>query len=256
MKVLRPIKSNYKFQGFGEAKACATQLSDGRILVSAMPSNGICPAGQQNLYTEILGMKGHNGEDWALWHGEPIYFPVIDDIRWWAKTEVDNAGGIGVNVISFEPVSLDGQPSTYLKFKFWHLQKVAVSDKQEIKAGQLLGYGNSTGLSSGNHLHWSFKKCDQSGEPLDRWNGYYGAMDFTPWFENRFVFDIIKERQEAEIRLAEEARQKEEAALLRAELEARIKESQLSLIQLLHKFIFILQENLRKVGKGLGGLFR
>lgn len=238
MKVLRSIRSNRKTQSFGEAKACATQYADGRIQVFPMPPNGTCPVGQKNLYKDILGMKGHNGEDWAVWRGEPLYFPVfIDGAKWRAKTEIDSAGGIGVNIISINPVQLEGYYG-HIKFKFWHLQKPLVLDDQEVKPGDLIGLCDSTGLSGGDHLHWSMKKCYPTGVPLDRNNGYYGAMDFGPWFENMFVFDFLKLQS----------------------VEVQVKEAQLTLIQLLNKIIFLFQEQIRafskKVGEGFGAFIK
>ena len=234
MRIFRPIQTNRIVQSFGEAKACAIQLVNGQLQVFSMPLSGTCPVGQKNLYTEILGMKGHNGFDHATWHGEPLYFPVdIPGAKWRAKTEVDNAGGIGIDVVSKEVITFEGYIG-YLKFKFWHLMKVSVADSEEVKLGQLLGFCDTTGLSSGDHLHWSMAKCDVDGNPLDRWNGYYGKMDFAPWFENKFVITHLQ--------------------LVNAE--AQIKTAQLTLIQILTKLIFQFQEQIRKVAQGIGGLLR
>lgn len=243
MKVLRPIQSNFKVQSFGDNLACV--YPNNRVVGKV---GGICPEGSVDLYRK-LGMLGHNGEDWMLWRGEPIYFPVefykestgevasansvtsviLDrvPVKWWAKTEVDLAGGIGIDVISAEPVRI-GDYEGCIKFRFWHLQKVNVHDDQEIKTGDLIGFGNSTGLSGGDHLHWSLKKCDKDGNALNKNNGYFGAEDFSPYFQNEFVLDYLKRMSEVKM------------------VEIEFPEYKLTTIQILNKVIFIIVHNLRK----------
>lgn len=148
-------------------------------VVSKWPwsNTGTCPAGYKDLY-KSLGMDGHNGEDWSLWYGEPVYH--AGDFDGVAKTEVDKSGGIGVDVIGDD-----------YKLRYWHLKAVAVYDGKKIQMGDLIGYGDSTGLSSGNHLHWSLKKVNSSGRTLNKDNGFLGAIDFRPYFENTFVLDVL-----------------------------------------------------------------
>jgi hypothetical protein len=86
----------------------------------------------------------------------------------------------------------------YVKFRFWHLKSVAIADAKRptpddprpapnVKTGDLIGYCDSTGQSSGHHLHWSMKIVAENSMTLDANNGYYGAVDFSSWFENTFV---------------------------------------------------------------------
>ena len=156
MKILRPLRTDCITQKFGENK---------------LP-----------IYKQ-MGMLGHNGIDFACWRGEPIYHSANFEGK--AKTEIDMKGGIGVDIISSEKFE-DGY---YRKLRYWHFQKAAVYDGQIIKMGDLIGWGDNTGMSTGNHLHLGFKRCDENGEPVDRNNGYYGARDFSQWFENEFVYE-------------------------------------------------------------------
>ena len=189
MKIYRPIRTNRKTQGFGENMTCVNRLGKVTDKIK-IGLTFVCPAGYTDLY-KTYSMLGHNGEDWALWRGEPVYNP-IDGMKFRVKTEVDGNGGIGVNLIS-----MDRFEGNYLKFKFWHLQKVAVHDDQMVEAGALIGYGDSTGLSSGDHLHWSMKPCDAQGNVLNRNNGYTGAVDFSPHFENVFILDVLLLKEKA-----------------------------------------------------------
>jgi len=80
----------------------------------------------------------------------------------------------------------------YLTFRFWHLLSAAKKNGDTILPGEILGYGDSTGASGGNHLHWSMKAHDGFKRTLDADNGYTGAFDFLPWYDNTFIIDHLK----------------------------------------------------------------
>lgn len=50
-----------------------------------------------------------------------------------------------------------------------------------VKAGEVIGYADSTGFSSGHHLHVTCKELDQNGLVKNRDNGHDGAVDFSAW---------------------------------------------------------------------------
>lgn len=197
--IFRPLKTNRLAQGFGENKACVN--SQNKVLTKI---GDTCPIGYTPLYARY-GLKGHNGYDHASWHSEPIFFPVALDIGWKVKTEVDNAGGIGVDVISTKEVfvpnpnndilglvnnRIDGYYG-FIKLKFWHLKSVSVYDGQEIKFGDIIGLADNTGLSSGDHLHWAVKMCDIMGRAINNWNGYTGAFDHGKFYDDKFCLDFL-----------------------------------------------------------------
>lgn len=186
LKIYRPMRTNKPGQKFGQNLAC--QTPDGRT-ISAI-RDGVCPIGSELLYPK-LGMKGHTGEDWGLYHGEPLYH--CGDYTGKMKTEVDRDGGIGVDVISTEPL-VDGK---HVKLRYWHLKSVVGWDGKEVKPGDLIAYGDNTGLSSGDHLHFGLKFCDKNGTNLEPWNGYVGASDQAPYSENVFILDVLKVKQQA-----------------------------------------------------------
>lgn len=240
MKIYRPIKTNWITQVFGENKPCVQIGADGKattpFVIKNFP-NDICPVGYKKFYPEI-GMKGHNGIDMASYYGESVYFNVEENVEWEASTEIDRDGGIGVNVRSKQPIALASLPKemigsmnlaqrqydkldgkVYLFFRYWHLKGVNVYDKQPVKLGQVIGWTDSTGASSGNHLHFGAKVSDEtSWFTLDGDNGYTGAFDPMPWYENKFVLDAEENNN------------------------GNIQELQLTVIQLANKAIYLLKQ--------------
>lgn len=142
-----------------------------------------------------MGMKGHNGIDYRAYHGQPVY-ATHDG---YATYQVDDSGGHGVVIITDKEYEYDGK-MTYFKSIYWHLVdplkdpkfKSPIADKAGfvfVKKGDIIGYANNTGLSTGNHLHFGIKPCARNE---DRWtwlnteqkNGYFGAIDPMPFFEH------------------------------------------------------------------------
>lgn len=154
MKIYRPVSTNKITQGWGTQGAWYRE-------------NGI-------------NVDGHTGIDFACWRGEPVYHSATFDGE--ARTEVDRKGGIGVRVINKET----GESVLY-----WHLLKPVVADGEEVRFARLIGYGDSTGFSTGNHVHFGEKEVSSSGATKNRDNGYYGAINPTDHFENTFVLDTL-----------------------------------------------------------------
>lgn len=137
------------------------------------PGNINQPFGNPNPIYTSQGLKGHNGIDFAARHGQSVYaahdgtcYPGIDD-----------HGGNGVTL-----THLEGWQTIY-----WHLiqDDAVVHTGQKVKAGDLLGYADSTGVSTGDHLHFGLALV---GTPNN--NGYHGYSDPTPYFNGKFAEDI------------------------------------------------------------------
>lgn len=205
LTILRPLRSSKISQGWGENKACTTD--NGRIISAR---GGVCPNGTEPYYL-LLNMKGHNGIDYPCIVGEAIVHGASFD--GWMKTEVDMAGGKGVDVISDEPVFLPTEyvPASvkpelkrieqngrygyavHIKMRYWHLSTPLGWDGKKVKHGQIIGLGGNTGASSAPHLHFGMKICDKNGESLEPWNGYNGAQDPTPFLDNTiFAADSVE----------------------------------------------------------------
>ena len=94
----------------------------------------------------------HSGVDFKGPTGDPVYATgdgVINRCDWYS--------GYGNAVV------IDHK-SGYQSL-FGHLSKVNVTQGQEVKAGDLIGYIGSTGRSTGPHLHYEIRKNGQDISP-------------------------------------------------------------------------------------------
>lgn len=131
-----------------------------------------------------IAVIGHNGIDFSALHGQNVY-AAHDGICY---PEVDDRQGHGVVLRTVEPYDYNGTPA-YYKTIYWHLiDNIPVKEGQLVKAGEVIGYADSTGLSTGDHLHFGLKP-QAKDEPNGDWynlaqnNGYLGAIDPSPYFK-------------------------------------------------------------------------
>ena len=158
MKLLCPIKSgtfrnwthNVVLKNLDEFFKCQTQGFGGNY----------------DIYKQF-GIQGHNGLDIAYENGTEV-FASHDGIVSFAGQ--DSSAGKGVTI--------DGDG---IRTIYWHHLEILVVFGQRVSAGELIAKGDSTGFSTGPHLHYGLKLLDSSGNVLDRDNGYDGAVDATPF---------------------------------------------------------------------------
>lgn len=138
------------------------------------------------------GMTGHNGIDFMATHGTPVY-ASHDGI---ASFQIDNAGGHGVVIITDKQFDYEGGQA-FFKSIYWHLvdglkepkYMSPIADKTgfvNVKEGDLIGYADNTGISTGSHLHYGLKPVAQGENQwvwynLEQKNGYNGAIDPLPY---------------------------------------------------------------------------
>lgn len=138
-----------------------------------------------------LDIIGHDGLDLKAFHGEPIF--ASHDGQ--AFYEIDNYGGHGVVLITNTSFDYNGSQAAF-KTIYWHMCDSSKEPKfkspiegnpwVQVKAGDLLGYADSTGLSTGDHLHFGLKPVTPNEPPqsiatLVPNNGYLGCIDPTPY---------------------------------------------------------------------------
>lgn len=134
-----------------------------------------------------IGIQGHNGLDLQAHHGQHIY--AAHDGQ--ANYEIDDKGGHGVVVITNGSFDYKGGRSAF-KTIYWHMvdslkelqykSPIEGNSWIQVKAGDLLGYADSTGLSTGDHLHFGLKAVYPNEPPqavgtTNPDNGYLGAID-------------------------------------------------------------------------------
>lgn len=114
--------------------------------------------------------RSHNGVDIPLKIGEPIYATFDGKVRY-AKY---NTGGFGNLVIVRHPNGLETWNA--------HLSKLNVKVDDYVKAGQVIGFGGTTGRSRGPHLHYEMRYQDQTFDPefiIDFENGQLKYQTFA-----------------------------------------------------------------------------
>lgn len=169
----RPIRSSKISQKFGANQACV--YPNGKVVAK---TGATCPSGSQEFYKSV-GLRGHNGIDAPAIHGEMVVHGGT--FSGWMKIEKDEQGGIGVDVVSYKPLKV-GDKTSHVKLRYWHLKTAIGWDGKDVVYGQPIGLADNTGASSGDHLHWAPKWCDEKGRSLNENNGFYGAFDPTPFY--------------------------------------------------------------------------
>ena len=112
-----------------------------------------------------FGYEGHNGIDFGIPEGTPIYAPHDGTIT--VKDEGTQNYGLSV-------VIDDGKRRSLLA----HLSQATVASGQWISQGDPIGLSGKSGMCTGPHLHWTFKLL-KNGVVQNKNNGFDGAMDPT-----------------------------------------------------------------------------
>lgn len=109
----------------------------------------------RNVKTSNYGwrwQRGHHGVDIGLKTGEPIHCAFGGVVRVAARM-----GGYGNCIVV--------RHSNGLETLYGHLSRIDVKPHQEVKAGQIIGLGGSTGNSTGPHLHFEVRFLYQTFDP-------------------------------------------------------------------------------------------
>ena len=97
--------------------------------------------------------RWHKGIDIDLKLGDPVY-AAFDGV---VRIQKYNAGGYGNYVVI--------RHYNGLETLYGHFSEAVVKRNQTVRAGQLIGYGGSTGRSSGSHLHFETRLMGQAFDP-------------------------------------------------------------------------------------------
>ena len=124
--------------------------------------------------------RWHKGIDIDLEIGDPVYAAFDGIIR----IQKYNPGGYGNYVMIRH---YNGVETLY-----GHLSEAVVVRNQTVRAGQIIGYGGSTGRSTGSHLHFETRLMGQAFDParIIDFNTYTLKMD-QAWINEKW-FPYIK----------------------------------------------------------------
>lgn len=150
------------------------------------PFNGSFPVTQgfgvnPGVYAKF-GLKGHNGLDFGLPSGTPVVAAHSGQM----VTGFD-AAGYGNYVF----ITGGGWESVY-----GHLQRFARPSGATVSEGEVIGFSNNTGFSSGPHLHFGVRPI-----PFDRGNGYAGYIDPTNMLKKGGSMPITAGQQDKAIKM-------------------------------------------------------
>lgn len=130
-----------------------------------------------------FGLKGHNGIDWATPDGTQIVATSDGEvIKSRAEKDAnDKYSGYGeyVELLHWlkEPFDLWDKKVYGFATLYAHFRKREVQVGDKVIRGQLIGFADNTGNSTGNHLHFGFCYVDKNGLKLFRDNGFDGWQD-------------------------------------------------------------------------------
>lgn len=164
--IFQPVKPFTIAQHFGENKACVTL--DGTNKVITCDGNNP-PAGYKSLY----GPEGHTGIDIIAQHGQEVYAAQDGKVYF---IDTHPKSGLDVRIESEE---------LGVKFRtiYEHLMGYQVKVGDTVEAGQLIGWADNTGYSSGDHLHFQ----------LEVWNGTeWVKSDPLEYMDPMFALDALK----------------------------------------------------------------
>lgn len=181
----RPVKPFSVTQYFGENKACV-DLNTGTKTIYCDGLNP--PAGYKSVYSM---MKGHNGLDLSAKRWQPVYAAregVVNEVS------TEEARGLGIGL--FHDFGVNGCWRT----RYWHLAALEVHIGDKVSTGQLIGYADNTGYSSGDHLHFEVKRVSPDDMDIYNYdNGYFGAVDPCPLLFSDYAVDVNLLRKSIEL---------------------------------------------------------
>lgn len=124
--------------------------------------------------------RPHKGVDIGLNRGDAVYAAFDGMVRIAMPTRM--SGGYG-NVVVIR--HLNG-----LETYYGHLSKYIVKPDDIVKAGELIGYGGSTGRSSGPHLHFETRYMGQAFDPERVFDFQNGTLRDTIFTLKKHYFNV------------------------------------------------------------------
>ncbi|SIT15121.1 Murein DD-endopeptidase MepM and murein hydrolase activator NlpD, contain LysM domain [Belliella pelovolcani] len=129
--------------------------------------------------------RWHHGTDLKLRTGDPI-FSTFDGI---VRIRSYDRNGYGYYVVV--------RHKNGLETLYGHMSKILVEVGQEVKAGDILGLGGSTGRSTGPHLHYEVRYQGLSINPTQLFDFNLGRLRSDIYMITASSFDHVIEAQKS-----------------------------------------------------------
>ena len=122
-------------------------------------------SGFNNPYRKY-GLIGHNGIDFRVKIGEPVYAICNGVVEY-----KNDPSGYG----KYVKLTSTAKGTIYI---YGHLSGYGANNGATVKKGDIIGYGGNTGFSTGPHLHFEVRPPSARKD-----NGYFGAVDPIPFIQ-------------------------------------------------------------------------
>ncbi|MEM1138162.1 MAG: peptidoglycan DD-metalloendopeptidase family protein [Bacteroidota bacterium] len=129
--------------------------------------------------------RWHHGIDLDLERGDSV-FAAFDGI---VRIAQYNWGGYGYYVML--------RHENGLETLYGHLTKFTIKVGEEVKAGDLIGWGGSTGRSSGPHLHFETRYKGHAFNPTHLYNFSKDTLLFNEFELTAKQYEGLKQRSES-----------------------------------------------------------
>lgn len=173
-------------QNFGENNACIKLDGTGNIIPRTKAN---CPVSYISVYY-YFGMSGHNGLDFPAKDWESVYATLEGIVT---ELETEPARGLGIGIVSEQEYDWDDafsnkKGTNQIKHRYWHLAGMNVKLGDKVKVGQVIGWADNTGLSTGSHLHYEIKPVKDGVNTIQN-NKMLGAIDPLPYLQDVSAFE-------------------------------------------------------------------
>lgn len=136
-----PVEPRTINQGFGDNQSCV-DIETGKEVITC---DGLHPP---EGYKSLYGPKGHLGLDLKAYYSQPVYCSLGGTVY-----EIDTQARSGLDVRIFSKVN-----GRYIRHIYEHLLGYQHKVGDIVQTGQVIGWADNTGYSSGNHLHFQVEE--------------------------------------------------------------------------------------------------
>jgi len=144
----QPVSPFILNQKFGQNNACIS-LDGAQKVINCDGNNP--PDGYRSVYNE----NGHTGIDLRAFHGKEVYCAQRGRV---VHIDTQERSGLDVRIES----EVNGKKYLHI---YEHLLGYQPQKGDWVETGQLIGWADNTGYSSGDHLHFELR--DEDGNSLD-----------------------------------------------------------------------------------------